>query len=101
MNNQDIPLLEIQSSFEQHIETWADIVLNLEVALDTRNQIPEQYSDDMLMNATIVLRHVMFNIGFHKNIINEDNAEAMGNELRDFILKYAGIDSRTFYTNNI
>ena len=28
---------------------------------------------------------------------NVDRAEAMGNELRDFILEYTGIDSRKLY----
>ena len=88
---------EIQRNFSESMDTWANIVLGFEIKMDEEHIVPEKLDDETMMNATILFRHVLFNIGFHKRMINEENAAALGNELADLIKKYGGIDTRTYY----
>ncbi len=88
---------EIQKEFQDSLDTWADIILGFEVKTEEVGIVPDKYKDDALMNATVLFRHTLFNIAYHNNLIDEDKATALGNELYEIIKKYTGIDSRTFY----
>lgn len=63
----------------------------------TKNGIPTYDADDLL-NATIIFQHV-FSVLAIKRTMNElefvescERAEQMGAELREYILKYTGVD---------
>lgn len=88
---------EIQDNFEESLDTWAKILIDFEIGIEKYKITPTKYSDDAVMDATILFRHVLFNVGFHKKTMHMENVENFGNELRDIILKYTNIDSRTFY----
>lgn len=88
---------QIQENFQESLDNWADILLAFEIKIDEVGVVPEKYTDDAMMDATILFRHVLFNIGFHRKLINEENAAELGEEIAAMIKKYAGIDSKTFY----
>lgn len=88
---------EIQDNFEQSLDTWADILLNFEIKMEEINAAPEKYSDDAMMDVTFLFKHVIFNLGFHRKLIDENNAAELGEELSMLIKKYTGIDTKTFY----
>ena len=63
----------------------------------TKTGIPT-YDEDDLLNATIIFQHV-FSVLAIKRTMNElefvescERAEKMGAELREYILKYTGVD---------
>lgn len=88
---------EIQDEFESSMDSWADIILNFEVKADEAGIIPGKMDDEVVMNTTILFRHVIFNVGFHKGKFNEQNAEEFGNELHLLIKKFTGIDTKHYY----
>ena len=88
---------EIQKSFKDSLDTWADIILGFEVKCDEANIVPNKLDDEALMNAIILFRHTLFNIAYHQNKMTEENATELGNEIYELIKKYTNINTRTFY----
>jgi hypothetical protein len=66
-----------------------------------------KYSDQSMMDALLVFNAVLGNIAIHrmqekKTTLKSGEicAQDMGNELRNFVKKWTGIDPHTFYNDN-
>lgn len=82
---------EIQVHISDALEQWADIMLSMEA---NNKAFMLHYKEKDLLNATYILMHVMSNIGIHNGTINnEEMGTSSGNELREYIKKYTGIDT--------
>lgn len=64
-----------------------------------------EYSNEDFMNATHIFMHVLgtkaYDLGKKEDIpfeVMEKQADAMGNELSEFIKKYTDFDTKTFYS---
>lgn len=82
---------EIQVHIGDALEQWADIMLNIEA---DNKAFMLHYKEKDLLNATYIFMHIMSNIGIHNGTINNEvMGTASGNELREYIKKYTGIDT--------
>ena len=89
---------EIQKNFEDAIDKWCDIMLNFEVRTQEAKILPDQYSDETLMNITHLFAHVLSNIAISKRkIADVEAALKLGTELHKLIKEYTDFDTKEFY----
>lgn len=88
---------EIQKQFGDSMDNWTSMILDMEIGFDKHNIVPPKYPDSLLMDMTVLFRHVLFNIGYHNKRINDENSFDCGHDLRRFIEQYTGVDSVEFF----
>ena len=93
-------MMEAQAEFEKSLDAWANILLEFEVKIGDLNLTPRQHSDDAVMDATIIFKHVLFNVGYHKGLLDEHTVAELGNDLHTLVKKYVGVDTKTFYQSH-
>ena len=92
-------LKEIQQGFQDSLNTWADIMLDLQVK-ELNHQFRYNYDD--LMNILLLFQEVTHNIAYYKNGNNKDElkrAEKFGKDVRKLITDFCGIDPHDYYGN--
>ena len=85
---------EVQVHISDVLREWADIMLDIE-AHEKAHLL--HYDEKDLENAMYIFEHVMANIAIHNGCItpkNVDKATEMGVDLREYVKKYTGIDTR-------
>ena len=85
---------EVQVHISDVLKEWADIMLDIEAHQKAHLL---HYSEQDLVNAMYIFEHVLSNIAIHNGSItpkNVDKATEMGIDLREYIKKYAGLDTR-------
>ena len=81
---------EVQVHISDALEQWSYIMNDIDA--NCKGHLLH-YSDRDLLNIIYMFEHVVSNIGIHNKVVNETNATAMGNNLREYIKKYTGIDT--------
>lgn len=85
---------EVQICISDVLNEWAGIALDIE-AHEKAHLL--HYDDKDLMNAMYIFEHVLANIAIHNGSItpkNIDKATEMGIDLREYVKKYTGIDTK-------
>lgn len=85
---------EVQAHISGVLREWADIMLDIE-AHEKAHLL--HYSEKDLENAMYIFEHVLANIAIHNSSItpkNIDKATEMGIDLREYVKKYTGLDTR-------
>lgn len=85
---------EVQAHISSVLREWADIMLDIE-AHEKAHLL--HYSEKDLENAIYIFEHVLANIAIHNGSITPKNIEkatAMGIDLREYVKKYTGIDTK-------
>lgn len=81
---------EVQVRISDALEHWSYIMNDID-AKEKSHLL--HYKDKDLLNIIYMFEHIVSNIGIHNKVVNETNATAMGNDLREYIKKYTGIDT--------
>lgn len=82
---------EVQVHISDALDQWADIMLNIS-AREKAHLL--HYKDEDLINAIYIFEHVLANVGIHNlTIKNADDAIEAGNQLRDYVKRFTGIDT--------
>lgn len=92
-------IMEAQYELETTLDLWAGCLLEFEIKLEELNLPQGQYTDDSVMDACIIFKHILFNVGIYKGLVTEKNAAKFGEDIHKMIKKYTGVDTKTFYTN--
>lgn len=85
---------EVQIEISDTLRTWADIMLDIEAHQKAHLL---HYSEQDLVNAMYIFEHVLSNVAIHNGSItpkNVDKATEMGIDLREYVKKYTGLDTR-------
>lgn len=85
---------EVQAHISGVLREWADIMLDIE-AHEKAHLL--HYSEKDLENAMYIFEHVLANIAIHNDSITPKNIEKateMGIDLREYVKKYTGLDTR-------
>lgn len=85
---------EVQAHISGMLREWADIMLDIE-AHEKAHLL--HYSEKDLENAMYIFEHVLANIAIHNGSITPKNIEKateMGIDLREYVKKYTGLDTR-------
>jgi hypothetical protein len=85
---------EVQAHISGVLREWADIMLDIEAHQKAHLL---HYSEKDLENAIYIFEHVLANIAIHNGSItpkNIDKATEMGIDLREYVKKYTGIDTK-------
>lgn len=85
---------EVQAHISSVLREWADIMLDIE-SHEKAHLL--HYSEKDLENAMYIFEHVLANIAIHNGSItpkNIDKATEMGVDLREYVKKYTGIDTK-------
>ena len=85
---------EVQAHISSVLREWADIMLDIEAHEKTHLL---HYSEKDLENAIYIFEHVLSNIAIHNGSITPKNIEKateMGVDLREYVKKYTGIDTK-------
>lgn len=85
---------EVQAHISSVLREWADIMLDIEAHQKAHLL---HYSEKDLENAIYIFEHVLANIAIHNGSItpkNIDKATEMGIDLREYVKKYTGIDTK-------
>lgn len=85
---------EVQAHISSVLREWADIMLDIE-AHEKAHLL--HYSEKDLENTIYIFEHVLSNIAIHNGSITPNNIEkatAMGADLREYVKKYTGIDTK-------
>lgn len=80
---------EINKHIATALRDWSNIMLQAD-ADEWAYRL--RYTNKDLFRCVYMFMHVASNIGIKKGIIGHDNATAIGEELRQFILKWTGED---------
>lgn len=81
---------EVQVHISDALEQWSYIMNDIDAS---NKAFMLHYKDKDLLNIIYMFEHIVANIGIHNKVVNETNATAMGNDLREYIKKYTGIDT--------
>lgn len=82
---------EVQVHISDALEQWSYIMTDIDA---NGKGFLLHYSDRDLLNVVCMFNHVVSNIGIHNGTINSPElGEAFGNDIREFIKKYTGIDT--------
>lgn len=84
---------EVQIHISDVLKEWAGIMLEIE-ARDKAYML--HYNEQDLVNAMYVFEHVLSNIAIHNGSITPetiDKATQMGEDLREYVKKYTGLDT--------
>lgn len=81
---------EVQAHISAALSDWSYIMNDIDANEKTHLL---HYSEKDLFNILYMFEHVMINVGIHNGVINEDNATAMGSELREYVKKCTNIDT--------
>lgn len=82
---------EVQAHISAALDQWAYIMNGIDAKEKTHLL---HYKDDDLLNIVLMFCHVVSNIGIHNKTINSPElGEAFGDDIREFIKKYTGIDT--------
>lgn len=90
---------EVQAHISSVLREWADIMLDIEAHKKAHLL---HYNEQDLLNAMYVFEHVLSNIAIHNgSIIPKDieKATEMGVDLREYVKKYTGLDTRQMVEN--
>lgn len=90
---------EVQVHISDVLREWADIMLNIE-AHGKAHLL--HYKEKDLVNAMYIFEHVISNIAIHNGSITPktiDKATEMGKELREYVKKYTGLDTKEITKN--
>lgn len=85
---------EVQVHISDVLKEWADIMLDIEAHQKAHLL---HYSEQDLVNAMYIFEHVLSNVAIHNGSItpkNVDKATEMGIDLREYVKKYTGLDTR-------
>lgn len=85
---------EVQVHISDTLKEWADIMLDIEAHQKAHLL---HYSEQDLVNAIYIFEHVLCNIAIHNGSITPQNvnkATEMGMDLREYVKKYTGLDTR-------
>lgn len=85
---------EVQVHISDILKEWADIMLDIEAHQKAHLL---HYSEQDLVNAMYIFEHVLSNFAIHNGSItpkNVDKATEMGIDLREYVKKYTGLDTR-------
>lgn len=85
---------EVQIEISDTLRTWADIMLDIEAHQKAHLL---HYSEQDLVNAMYIFEHVLSNVAIRNGSItpkNVDKATEMGIDLREYVKKYTGLDTR-------
>ena len=85
---------EVQVHISDVLREWADIMLDIEAHQKAHLL---HYNEKDLVNAMYIFEHVLANVAIHNGSItphNVDKATEMGIDLREYVKKYTGIDTR-------
>lgn len=85
---------EVQVHISDALKEWADIMLDIEAHQKAHLL---HYSEQDLVNAMYIFEHVLSNVAIHNGSItpkNADKATEMGKDLREYVKKYTGLDTR-------
>jgi hypothetical protein len=85
---------EVQAHISGVLREWADIMLDIEAHQKAHLL---HYSEKDLENAIYIFEHVLANIAIHNGSItpkNTEKATEMGIDLREYVKKYTGIDTK-------
>lgn len=85
---------DVQVHISDALKDWADIMLDIEAH---RKAHLLHYSEQDLVNAMYIFEHVLSNVAIHNGSItpkNVDQATEMGIDLREYVKKYTGLDTR-------
>jgi hypothetical protein len=82
---------EVQAHISAALDQWAYIMNDID-AKEKAHLL--HYKDEDLFNIVLMFSHVVSNIGIHNKTINSaELGEAFGDDIREFIKKYTGIDT--------
>lgn len=90
---------EVQVHISDVLREWADIMLDIEAHQKAHLL---HYNEKDLVNAMYIFEHVLLNVAIHNGSITPENVEKateMGKDLRDYIKKYTGLDTRKISKN--
>lgn len=85
---------EVQVHISDMLKEWADIMLDIEAHQKAHLL---HYNEQDLVNAMYIFEHVLSNIAIHNGSItpkNVDVATKMGCDLREYVKKYTGVDTK-------
>jgi hypothetical protein len=85
---------EVQVHISDTLKEWADIMLDIEAHQKAHLL---HYREKDLVNAMYIFEHVLANVAIHNGSITPksvDKATEMGVDLREYIKKYTGLDTR-------
>lgn len=88
---------EVQVHISDALEQWS-YIMNKFDADGTAFLL--HYSENDLLNIVYMFDHIVSNIGIHKGVVTEENAEQMGKDIREFVKKYTGVDTRRAYAKS-
>lgn len=84
---------EVQIHISDVLKEWADVMLKIE----TRDKAYMlHYNEQDLVNAMYIFEHILSNIAIHNGSITPetiDKAIQMGEDLREYVKKYTGLDT--------
>lgn len=82
---------EVQAHISAALDQWAYIMNDID-AKEKAHLL--HYKDEDLLNAIYIFEHVLANVGIHNlTIKNADDATEMGDQLRDYVKRFTGIDT--------
>lgn len=85
---------DVQVHISDVLKEWADIMLDIEAHQKAHLL---HYSEQDLVNVVYIFEHVLSNVAIHNGSItpkNVDKATEMGKDLREYVKKYTGLDTR-------
>lgn len=90
---------EVQVHISDALREWTNLMLDIEAHKKAHLL---HYNEKDLVNAMYIFEHVLSNIAIHNGSItpqNIDKATEMGNDLREYVQRYTGIDTREVSKN--
>lgn len=85
---------EINRHITEAVDQWADVMLQA----DADNwSYHLDYTDEDVMNATVIFNHIICNIGIKRGLIDEAKATEIGERIHALIKDATGVDSKEFY----
>ena len=85
---------EVQVHISDVLKEWTDIMLDIEAHQKAHLL---HYSEQDLVNAMYIFEHVLSNVAIHNGSRTPKNvykATEMGIDLREYVKKYTGLDTR-------
>jgi len=90
---------EIQKHVQDALNIWADVTLEFDVKNQEAVIVPDEYSDDSLLNAALILQHVIMNKAWYNQKgldmdTRMERAENFGKDIRTLIKDFTGKDMK-------
>ncbi len=85
---------EINKHITEAVDQWADVTLQADADSWSYHL---NYTDEDVMNATVIFNHIVSNVGIKRGLIDETKATEIGERIHTLIKDATGVDSKEFY----